>query len=104
MNDTDRIIRRELIAWLQYFVIALFAAAVAENVQTRILLGYGDSVSQPNFNEINIKQMILTMWNGYYRWWLLVFVGLSALRFMIVVIFNSKKSATVEESGGAQTR
>ena len=90
MADRQGSIRRELITWLQYFVIAFIAAAVAENALTSRQSGIA-GINQPNFDEINIRQMILSMWDRYYRWWLYIFVGLSAVRFLVLFILSRRK-------------
>lgn len=94
MTDGKRsTIARELITWLQYFVIAFIAAALAENTLSSSQ-HIRDPSSEPNFDAmINIKQMILSMWNGYYRWWFLVFVGLSAVRFLVVLLLSRRKES-----------
>ena len=93
MADGKRsIIIRELITSLQFFVIAFIASAVAENALTSRQHSV-DPVIDPNFDAINIKEMILSMWNGYYRWWFLVFVGLSAVRFLVLLFLSHRKES-----------
>jgi len=99
MNDTlmnERVVKRELITWLQYFVISFIAAAVAENASMTQLLrgGVVSDVPNPdaiNTDAINIRQMILSMWHGYYRLWLLIFLGLSAVRFIVVFFIRRRQ-------------
>ena len=94
MNDTlmnERVVKRELITWLQYFVILFIAAAVAENASMTQLLRGGVVSDVPNPDAINIRQMILSMWHGYYRLWLLIFLGLSAVRFIVVFFIRRRQ-------------
>ena len=85
-----RVIKRELIIWLQYFIIAFIAAAMAENASTTRLLG-GEGGNNPgNFDSINFWEMILSMWHTYYRRWLLIFLTLSAVRFLVLFILNRR--------------
>ena len=85
-----RVIKEELIVWLQYFLIAFVAAAVAENASTARLLGGNGPANPNNLDAINFWEMIRNMWHTYYRQWLLIFLALSAVRFLVVLVLNRR--------------
>ena len=59
MNDTlmnERVVKRELITWLQYFVISFIAAEVEENASMTQLLRGGVVSDVPNPDAINTRR------------------------------------------------
>ena len=46
----------------------------------------GATVGNAGDNAINVYGMIGSLWRDYYRWWLGVFMGLSAVRFLFLFI------------------
>ena len=91
----ERVVKRELITWLQYFVISFIAAAVAENSSMAHLPRSGVVNEVPNPDAINIRQMMLSMWHGYYRLWLLTFLGLSAVRLVVVFFIRGRQGSNL---------
>jgi hypothetical protein len=80
-------IQRELVTWLHYFLIMLIAATVAGffyeqsmRVPADADVGSGAGIS------INFHGLIQSLWRDYYRWWLGVFMGLSAVRFLFLFL------------------
>ena len=83
-------VRYELLMFLQYLIISFIATSIA---YSRFESAQRPGPSQDGAaglagSDINIKQMVLSMWNGYYRWWFLVFIGLSLTRVLLVFISN----------------
>ena len=79
-------IRRELLTWVQYFTIVLVAAAVAGHAYEAAFSSlYEAGVANPN-TAYNLREMFKALLGTYCRWWLGVFIGLSALRFSILFL------------------
>lgn len=90
------LLKRELITWLQYFLITCIAAVVGhyawDSSEAYLVTGSaGNAVAGSGGNEINIWQMVLHMWRDYFRWILGTFLALSAIR-LVVVLFLARKS------------
>ena len=80
-------IKRELTTWLHYLFIMFIAATVAGNFYEESLRPPTEAnVGNASDNAINVYGMIQSLWRDYYRWWLGVFVGLSAVRFLFLFI------------------
>jgi hypothetical protein len=94
MVHSRSIIRIEIAYWLQYFTIAFVASSVAYSVfeASQRLGSAGHSDLSGGAVEINIKEMVLSMWHGYYRWWLTTFLALSAIRFLLVSVFKRRRT------------
>ena len=84
-------VRHELLMFLQYLLISFIATSVAySRFESAQPFDSGlDQAARLDGSNINIKQMVLSMWNGYYRWWFLVFIGLSAIR--VLLVFTSSR-------------
>jgi hypothetical protein len=84
-------VRHELLMFLQYLLISFIATSVAySRFESAQLFDSGlDRAARLDGSNINIKQMVLSMWNGYYRWWFVVFIGLSAIR--VLLVFTSSR-------------
>jgi hypothetical protein len=83
-------IKYELSVGIQYFFIAFIASSIAYSVfESTHRLNSGMDVGDSSGSDINIKQMIVSMWYGYYRWWFFAFIGLSALRILLIFVFNT---------------
>jgi hypothetical protein len=72
-----RKVRHELLMWLQYFFISFLATSIAySRFESAQPLGSDmDHAGHIDGSDINIKQMMVSMWSGYYRWWFLVFTA-----------------------------
>ena len=94
MVHSKSAIRVEIAYWLQYFTIAFVASSVAYSVfEASQRIGSGDESGLSSGSvEINIKEMVLSMWHGYYRWWLATFLVLSAIRFVFVFLFKRPRT------------
>ena len=85
------LLKRELKIWIQYFLITCIAAVVGhyawESAQdvSRLSGPEGSQVA------VNVREMIIALWRDYYRWVLGAFVGLSAVRILIVLVMNRGK-------------
>ena len=105
MDHSRSIIRIEIPYWHKYFTIALVASSVAYSAfeASQRLGTSGHSELSGGGVEINIKEMVLSMWHGYYRWWLAAFLALSAIRFLLVSIFKrSRRDYTSAHPAGTQ--
>jgi hypothetical protein len=92
-------IKRELTIWGQYFLISFISTSIAYSLfESSMRLGPDiDQTGSSNGSiEINVREMVLSMWNGYYRWWLFAFIGLSTVRFLILFLSNRNKEKTLE--------
>ena len=85
MTQMRNLLKQELRSWLQYFVLALFAAMWAYLVMIFSL--YPPSEGE----DINWAGVFRKMWSIYLVPWLQVFLALSALRFAFVGILHRKK-------------
>ena len=89
MSDFKKV-RHELLICLQYLLISFVATSIAYS-RLESAQHFGSGMGQAerlDGSDINIKQMVLSMWSGYYRWWFFVFIGLSAIRFLLVLTSN----------------
>ena len=81
------ILKREVLYLAQYFLITCIAAVVGgyawESAQAPVLSGGEDSQQA-----VNVQGMIIALWRDYYRWVLGAFVGLSAVRLLIVLALH----------------
>lgn len=86
MSDFQKV-KHELLMFLQYLLISFVATSVAySRFESAHLLDSGlDPAARLDGSDINIKQMVLSMWNGYYRWWFFVFIGLSVIKVLLVL-------------------
>jgi ABC-type multidrug transport system permease subunit len=87
--------KRELTTWLCYLFIMFIAATVAGSFYEESMLPpSGAGVGNARDHAVNVHEMIRSLWRDYYRWWLGVFMGLSAVRFLFLFIkskwFKSK--------------
>lgn len=87
MLGMKELVRREVIVWAQYLLIGLIAAMVAFDMWERAQLPFVPSNIAPAnevIEAVNVKGMLWNLWHGYYRWWLIVFTGLSLGRFLLI--------------------
>lgn len=92
MIETKNDLKREFVAWVQYFLLALIATIVAFDSWERTHLVPTTQSIEGLADEVNVKGMLFDLWSAYYRWWLCVFVGLSALRFLVLFILSRMKN------------
>lgn len=87
MAITGEKVRRELLIWVGYLFISLIAAiaihAIFESANSNIEVSDGDAGVAVNFQE-----MLLSLWYEHYRWCLVIFVILSAVRLFILFAPN----------------
>ena len=96
MTNEKSKFKREIGTWVHYFVIAFIAATIAYSVFEGAQRGshmIGVDEQTAHTVEINIVSLILSMWKNFYRWWFGVFIGLSALRFLIIYLSNRIKDS-----------
>lgn len=95
MVRSTSLIRGEIAYWLQYFSIAFVASSVAYSVfeasQRLESIGQSDLSNGPG-ESINIREMVLSMWYGYYRWWFATFLALSVIRFFVVFVLKQPRA------------
>ena len=97
-------LRRELITWVQYFVIMFIAATgamyVQESARARIakeswerqLAADAEAISRGEVvvaqASIHTWDILRRLWEEYYLVWVGTFVGLSALRLSVVLALS----------------
>lgn len=80
MRDVlSRRLRTELWLLTQYFFISFLAAFFAYDYLTAQMFGPLGDV------DINLAGLFRNMWRGFLRPWLLVFLGLSAIRIAMIM-------------------
>ena len=84
------LLKRELVTWLQYFLITCVAAVVGHYAwdSSQADLGTGTGESQ-----INIWGMVVHMWHDYFLWILGTFIVVGALRLLLVLLLAGKTNA-----------
>ncbi len=88
------LVKRELIVWMQYLLIGFIAAVVAFDMWERAHLPLGPSNIAPAkeiVEAVNVKGMLWNLWHDYYRWWLVVFAGLSLARLSLIYVAKRAK-------------
>lgn len=81
----------------EFFLISFISTSIAYSFfESATRLGENiDNVSISNESvQINMKEMLRSMWNGYYRWWFIAFIGLGVVRFLIILLSNRVKDKT----------
>ena len=88
---SDRM-KKELIIWLQCFVVSTIAAIVSYDVfEFRCRVGQVvDSGADFTAGEANINayEMLGRMWNDYFGWYLGVFFALTLIKFSLLFLFE----------------
>ena len=85
------LLKRELLTWLQYCLIICVAAVVGHYAweSSQAYLGTGLGTGSGG-DHINIREMVRQMWRDYFRWVLVTFIALSAIR-LVIVLFLARK-------------
>ena len=81
-----RTLGHEVKVWIQYFFISLISAFCAYDYYiTRLEGPPSDGI------EINLFGLLRKMWASFLLPWLLVFLGFSALRLLLILFKNRSK-------------
>ncbi len=84
------LLKRELVIWVQYFLITCVAAAMGhhawESSQAPLSTGTAGELEA-----VNVQGIIFQLWRDYYRWILGAFIVLSAVRFLVVLFVGRAK-------------
>jgi len=88
------LLKRELITWLQYFLITCVAAVVGHYAWDSSQALYPHYLGTGSGGDaINIREMVMQMWRDYFRWILGTFIALSAIRLIVVLSLARKLHA-----------
>lgn len=79
----DRL-KNELKVWLQYLTLSLLAIVFA-------YLLMAIKQSKASEDDMHFDSLMRIMWAGYLLPWLIIFIILSALRFLVLFLFSRPK-------------
>jgi hypothetical protein len=90
MSVLKRTIKHELVLSVYYLFASLIAVTLAHLNYTRAYYKPPAGPSQGPI-EINIGDMVIALWNDFYRWWFVVFLGFILLRIAFVFLNARRK-------------